>query len=170
MPEFRRQEAIDLYEVLGVSPHASQDVIQAAYRVLARVYHPDLNATSDAGYQIRALNEAYRVLRSPPDRARYDLERARAHRHDWVINPEHVRASTRLSRPARRRPQLTHPAAAVVQPIEERLSMLSGQVMVGLILVATVAVMALGLVWASFEASADNAHVYRGPTVEFTGR
>ena len=32
-----------LYEVLGVEPDASEDEIRAAYKSLARKYHPDLN-------------------------------------------------------------------------------------------------------------------------------
>ena len=32
----------DFYEVLQVSPRAEPEVVRAAYRILARKYHPDL--------------------------------------------------------------------------------------------------------------------------------
>ena len=53
----------DPYSVLGVSRDASNDEIKAAYRELARKYHPDNyadNPLSDlAGEKMREINEAY---------------------------------------------------------------------------------------------------------------
>lgn len=62
----------DLYELLQVSPRASLGVIQAAYRVLARSYHPDVNDGPEAVRQMRRLNAAYAILSDPARRARYD--------------------------------------------------------------------------------------------------
>jgi curved DNA-binding protein CbpA len=67
----------NLYECLQVSPRAGADVIQAAYRALARAYHPDLSADVDALQQMRKLNAAYEVLSDPRRRAQYDASRAR---------------------------------------------------------------------------------------------
>ena len=69
-----------LYETLQVSPHASQEVIQAAYRVLARAHHPDLSAAADAEARTRRLNAAHFILSDPGRRAIYDADRREAAR------------------------------------------------------------------------------------------
>ena len=66
----------DLYAVLGVGIGAEPEVIDAAYRALARKYHPDVNHDPGAGERFRALNEAYRTLHDLDARARYDAELA----------------------------------------------------------------------------------------------
>jgi curved DNA-binding protein CbpA len=65
-----------LYDVLQVSPWCEHDVIQAAYRALARTRHPDVNHERDAEDQMRRLNVAYQTLSDPVQRARYDEELA----------------------------------------------------------------------------------------------
>ena len=62
----------DYYETLGVSRDASQEQIHAAYRKLARKYHPDINKSSDAEDKFKHIGEAYEVLRDPEKRKRYD--------------------------------------------------------------------------------------------------
>jgi len=62
----------DLYEVLQVQPTAHADVIRAAYRALARRYHPD-NGGDNA--RMTALNEAWHVLGDVTRRAAYDIVR-----------------------------------------------------------------------------------------------
>jgi curved DNA-binding protein len=62
----------DYYETLGVSRDATQEQIQAAYRKLARKYHPDINKSSDAEERFKHIGEAYEVLRDPEKRKRYD--------------------------------------------------------------------------------------------------
>jgi hypothetical protein len=68
------------YEVLQVSPRADQEVIQAAYRALARSYHPDVSQDPNAARLMGALNAAYEVLSDPERRARYDVQSARSAR------------------------------------------------------------------------------------------
>jgi hypothetical protein len=68
----------DYYDILQVSRNAEQEVIEAAYRRLARKYHPDVYSGSDAGDRMRELNEAHEVLGDPRRRAEYDAELGRA--------------------------------------------------------------------------------------------
>ena len=65
-----------LYDVLQVSPFCEPEVIQAAFRALARSRHPDVNRSPDAEEQMRRLNVAYQTLSDPALRARYDEELA----------------------------------------------------------------------------------------------
>jgi DnaJ-domain-containing protein 1 len=62
----------DYYAFLQVDPQARQEVIEAAYRRLARIYHSDVNPSSDANQKMAALNQAYAVLSDPTARANYD--------------------------------------------------------------------------------------------------
>jgi curved DNA-binding protein len=62
----------DYYEALGVPRDASADDIRAAYRKLARQYHPDVNKEEGAEDRFKEISEAYEVLRDPEKRERYD--------------------------------------------------------------------------------------------------
>lgn len=62
----------DYYEVLGVSRNASADDLKAAFRRLARQYHPDVNSAPDAEEKFKEINEAYAILSDDQKRAAYD--------------------------------------------------------------------------------------------------
>jgi molecular chaperone DnaJ len=62
----------DYYEVLGLNRGASADEIRAAYRRLAKEYHPDINKSEGAEERFKEINEAYAILSDDEKRASYD--------------------------------------------------------------------------------------------------
>ena len=66
------------YEILQVSHNASKEVIEKAYKVLAKKYHPDLqntySAKTYAENKLKEINEAYRILSNDFLREQYDFE------------------------------------------------------------------------------------------------
>ncbi len=66
----------DPYKVLQVDPEAEEEVIAAAYRRLARKYHPDTATGAESGGRMEAINAAWEVLGNPKRRAAHDRQRA----------------------------------------------------------------------------------------------
>jgi molecular chaperone DnaJ len=63
----------DYYEILGVSRSATEKDLKAAYRKLARKYHPDVNpGDKSAEEKFKEVSAAFAVLSDPEKRARYD--------------------------------------------------------------------------------------------------
>ncbi len=53
---------IDPHRTLGVSPNASEKEIKAAYKKLAKKYHPDLNSDPTAEQKFKEIAQAYAIL------------------------------------------------------------------------------------------------------------
>jgi curved DNA-binding protein CbpA len=68
----------DPYKVLQVDPEAETEVIEAAYRRLARKYHPDVATDPEAPARMILINRAWEVLGDPGRRAAHDRERSPA--------------------------------------------------------------------------------------------
>lgn len=66
----------DPYKVLQVDPEAEDEVIAAAYRRLARKYHPDTATGTESAGRMEAINAAWEVIGDPRSRAAYDRQRA----------------------------------------------------------------------------------------------
>lgn len=62
------------YDILEVSQNASKEVIKAAYKALAKRYHPDTNNGQPFrnGIDMVLINEAYEVLSDDIKRKKYD--------------------------------------------------------------------------------------------------
>ena len=63
------------YKILEVDSNASPEVIEKAYKTLAKKYHPDLQEESQkesAGEKLKEINEAYEILSNPESRANFD--------------------------------------------------------------------------------------------------
>ncbi len=61
-----------LYGILGVGPLADLAEIRAAFRKKVKLVHPDFNPADDAPQRFQTLTNAYRILRDPMLRGRYD--------------------------------------------------------------------------------------------------
>lgn len=61
------------YNILGLSPKATQEEIKSAYRRLVHKYHPDIAGNdSDSVQRFKDITEAYETLSSTQKRAQYD--------------------------------------------------------------------------------------------------
>lgn len=65
---------VNYYQILKISPKATNAEIKSAYRRLARKIHPDVNATDtqEASKEFTKIAKAYEVLSNPKQRAEYD--------------------------------------------------------------------------------------------------
>jgi DnaJ domain len=77
-------EAMDPHALLGVRPDATPEEITAAYRKLAKEWHPDLGG-GDAGRTMALINAAYDLLRAQTWQKRAHAPAARRSRRGaWL--------------------------------------------------------------------------------------
>lgn len=65
---------VDYYEILQVSPSAEPEVIEGAYKKLAKKYHPDVNKSPSATERMKKINVAHDILSNLDKRREYDKE------------------------------------------------------------------------------------------------
>ena len=77
----------DLYEILEISPNATQETIERMFRYFAQRYHPDRQGTGDSD-QFRRIVEAYDTLKVPESRAAYDSRHKSNLDYQWSLVEE----------------------------------------------------------------------------------
>jgi len=91
------QANFDPYFTLQITATAEPEVVQAAFRALARKHHPDRDQTRTASAQMARLNRAYSLLRDPKAREAFDRARratvAGASVNTNITNPPPARSS-----------------------------------------------------------------------------
>jgi curved DNA-binding protein CbpA len=135
----------DHYASLGVARDADPDVVRAAYRALAKKYHPDssLDKSPESSRRFRQISEAYLVLSDFEQRARYDESFENAARMQ--------EASTRSSHQAN--PQAKQNPPPMPAPRSSLEKVRNGVVVIGwsllggavVLLLVTMAILAIGI-------------------------
>ena len=69
---------VDFYRILQVHSDAEQEMIDAAYRCLCKLYHPDVNNSADASRKMQEINAAYAVIG--------DVRKRREYSRTWLKN------------------------------------------------------------------------------------
>lgn len=73
----------DLYELLEVSPSASQETIERMFRYFAQRYHPDRDTGDETLF--KQISDAYRILKEPESRAAYDAQYRTNLDYQWSL-------------------------------------------------------------------------------------
>lgn len=60
------------YNILGITPTATNDEIKKAYRALAMRHHPDRSTQPGTENRFNAINAAYELLSDPKRRAAFN--------------------------------------------------------------------------------------------------
>ncbi len=89
------------YVVLGVASNETEQGVRAAFRDLAKRYHPDRGGPAGAG-PFREAAEAYRVLGDPARRRQYDelLQQQRPHARERLVRDVSMRRDLADVRPS----------------------------------------------------------------------
>lgn len=88
------------YDWLEVSPKASPEVIEKAYKALVIKYHPDLNKEKESQFEeiIKKINEAYDVLSDGSKRSEYDQMLAQKRAQEQERKQAQVRVQSQTQR------------------------------------------------------------------------
>jgi curved DNA-binding protein CbpA len=97
--------ALDPYRTLQVVPEAEDEVIAAAYRRLARKYHPDVAPGGEAAARMAAINAAWELIGDPVRRAAFDRQQSL----EAALRRRDAEAGTAAARPMEPGPAAPRP-------------------------------------------------------------
>jgi len=94
---------VDFYSLLGITASASAFEIKNAFRIRAKLFHPDINSDTDAGEKFRMLYIAYDTLIDPIKRKMYDqlLREEFSPAGQWISKAEYEKTQRRAAMRAR---------------------------------------------------------------------
>ena len=105
-------EPTDPYKTLQVDPEAEDEVIQAAYRRLARKYHPDVAHGPESAARMIAINDAWGRIGEPVRRTAFDAARAAELRRRSARATDQAAPPAQSARPASTPTRASNPAWA----------------------------------------------------------
>ncbi|CAF0814891.1 unnamed protein product [Adineta ricciae] len=86
------------YDLLGITPQATDEEIRRAYRKTALRLHPDKNPDPEAAAQFHAVDKAYKILIDPKLRSTYDQLGPKAADAMRRMNEEYSEALAQMPR------------------------------------------------------------------------
>lgn len=101
----------NLYEILEVSEKASKEVIDKAYHVLAKKYHPDLKQGKEkqqAEEKMKQINEAYEILGNEEKRKEYDNDLENKREEEKIKEQQNKQEQINNYREAQKQEWYTH--------------------------------------------------------------
>ncbi len=75
---FKLNYLSNYYQILEVTENATLQEIKAAYKRMAKMYHPDINSGAEAEETFKIVSLAYQVLSNPLTRSTYDSRLSQA--------------------------------------------------------------------------------------------
>ncbi|KOB63589.1 DnaJ-11 [Operophtera brumata] len=91
------------YDVLGITPKATQTDIKSAYYELSKIYHPDKSSDEESANKFRLITEAYEVLGNISLKKMYDKGRDNTSRMGYQPEEEPVDPKLRFYKSRTRR-------------------------------------------------------------------
>ena len=110
------------YDILQVNRNASPEIIEKAYKTLAKKYHPDLQAEENkkqAEEILKEINEAYEVLSNPEKKKVYDISLSSSEPRQE--STQETRQETRQEPNQSPKRETTNPSSNTTQISEEEL-------------------------------------------------